>query len=529
MKNKFKKLFYGWAYLDCTGTNKKEDTYFYRFSREIGQNNLRMMQSMSNFMLIISLFVIASTFTYFGEESLRKIYIVIVFLELVLLTVIRRFLQKDVSTKVCTALTTAHLFHMLIIGGYIGVFYCREETAIIFVVVLTISSMIFTLPTMLTVSIATICTFATIVASYYVKERYWFESDVLNGVAVLIFSFMFGWRVNRIRANEAFAQANVLRLNKELKNEITVRKQEQEELRLRLEQHQIIMDQTTDILFEWNIRKDTLIFSSNWRKKFGYDPIEDKISGRIPLSKNIHVEDMPAFVTIMKDTAAGKAYSETEFRIKDSSGRYRWCRIRATAQFDDDGRAIKAVGVILDINKEKHEKQNLIKMAQRDALTGIYNKAATNATVMRRMKDFDFTVLQALLIIDVDHFKAVNDTYGHMAGDNILSLVAEQMRSHVRSSDVVGRIGGDEFLVYLPEVETEEDALWKAQSLHAVLGTLVPEQGAPPITCSIGMAVFPHGTVEYADLYQYADTALYRCKDAGRNGVTVYRENEGAK
>lgn len=186
----------------------------------------------------------------------------------------------------------------------------------------------------------------------------------------------------------------------------------------------------------------------------------------------------------------------------------------------------KAVGVILDINKEKNEKQNLIKMAQRDALTSIYNKAAANATVARRMEDFDFIVLQALLIIDVDYFKAVNDTYGHMAGDNILSSVVKELRSHVRSSDVVGRIGGDEFLVYFTEVETEQDALWKAQSLHAALGTLTPEQGAPLVTCSIGMAVLPHGTVEYAELHRYADAALYRRKNTGRNGVTVYNNDE---
>lgn len=277
----------------------------------------------------------------------------------------------------------------------------------------------------------------------------------------------------------------------QLEHENTVRKKEQEELRLRLEQHQIIMDQTTDILFEWDIRKDTLKFSSNWRKKFGYDAIGDEISERIPLSANIYPEDMPAFVTIMKDTAAGKPYSEAEFRIKDKKGRYRWCRVRATAQFDDEGRAVKAVGVILDVNEEKKEKQTLLKLAQRDPLTGIYNKAATNALVARRMGDFDFTVLQALLIIDIDNFKAVNDTYGHMAGDDILSSVATQLKSHIRSSDVVGRIGGDEFMVYLTDVENTDAALWKAQTIHAAVGLLTPEEGAPPITCSIGMAI--HG------------------------------------
>lgn len=134
---------------------------------------------------------------------------------------------------------------------------------------------------------------------------------------------------------------------------------------------------------------------------------------------------------------------------------------------------------------------------------------------------------QQLFFCGSHHFlKAVNDTYGHMAGDNILSSVAKQLKSHTRSSDVVGRIGGDEFLVYLTEVETEQDALWKAQSLRGALGTLTPEQGAPPITCSIGMAVFPHGTVEYAELYQHADATLYPRKDIGQNGVTVYNNDE---
>lgn len=132
------------------------------------------------------------------------------------------------------------------------------------------------------------------------------------------------------------------------------------------------------------------------------------------------------------------------------------------------------------------------------------------------------TVLQALLIIDIDFFKTVNDTYGHMAGDNLLSAVAAQLKSHIRISDVVGRIGGDEFLVYLPDVENEDAALWKAQQLHAALGRLTPEEGAPPITSSIGMAIYPHDTVEYSDLFRYADAALYLRKDKGRNGVTVY-------
>lgn len=217
MKEKLKKLFHSLAYLDRTGNCKKEDTYFYRFAQEIGYSNLHMMRSMSIFMLVISLFVIASTFTYFAEVSLRKIYIGIVILEIILLGFIQWVLKREFSSRVCTVLTVLHLCHMLAISGYIGVFYCKNEPALIYIVVLTISSMIFTLPTMLTMSSASICTIAVLIASYYVKARYWFESDVLNGFAVLLFSFLFGWKINRVRAEEAFARADARRLNKELK------------------------------------------------------------------------------------------------------------------------------------------------------------------------------------------------------------------------------------------------------------------------------------------------------------------------
>lgn len=202
MRQRLEKLFYRWAYLDILGTCKKEDTYFYRFSQQIGRSNLLMMRSMSIFMLIISLFVIASTFTYLETESLRRVYVPIVIFEIALLCLIQMLSKKTFSSKTYTIFTALHLFHMLTIGSYIGVVYCYNETALIFVVVLTISSVIFTLPTMVSMGVATVSTIIMIIASYYIKERYWFESDTLNGISVLFFSVLFGFKINEIRAAE---------------------------------------------------------------------------------------------------------------------------------------------------------------------------------------------------------------------------------------------------------------------------------------------------------------------------------------
>lgn len=304
--------------------------------------------------------------------------------------------------------------------------------------------------------------------------------------------------------------------------EITARKQEQEELRLSLERYQIIMDQATDIIFEWDIREDTLHFSPNWYKKFGYQPISEQISGRIPLSKNIHPQDMPAFVKIMRDSAAGVPYSETEFRIRAICDRYDWCRIRATTLFDSDHRAVKAVGVIIDIGNEKKQTQTLLDMAQKDALTGLYNKATIKSLVEHCMQENKGCGMQALFILDVDHFKDVNDCYGHPAGDSLLSSVAETIRKSIRQCELAGRIGGDEFLIYLPHVNSQDSAVKKAEQLIASLSMLSPEIGAPPISCSIGVAAFSSEDMTFQSLYKCADCALYARKKNGRGGVTLY-------
>lgn len=303
--------------------------------------------------------------------------------------------------------------------------------------------------------------------------------------------------------------------------DITDRKRQEEELRLSLECHKIIMDQATDIIFEWDIRKDRLKFSPNWKKRFGYDAVNEKISRRIPRSRNIHEEDMPAFIKIMEDTAKGVPYSETEFRIIDSRGVPLWSRIRATTQYDGEGKPVKAVGVIIDIDKEKRQRQKLIEQAQRDSLTGLYNKAAMSALIEQNMQT-SLSGFHALLMIDLDHFKQINDCYGHLCGDNLLFHVAEVLKKQVGARDIVGRIGGDEFLVYLSDEMSGETVQIKAGQILDEIQRITPEQGKPPVTCSIGVALCRGGFRDYYTLYQCADQALYRRKKQGRAGVSFY-------
>lgn len=302
--------------------------------------------------------------------------------------------------------------------------------------------------------------------------------------------------------------------------DITAQRREREELRLSLERHQIIMDQAADIIFEWDIRQDTLVFSQNWRKKFGYIPINRQISRRIPFSKNICPDDIPAFVQIMKDISAGLPYSETEFRIRDILGHFIWCRIRATAQYDNAGQAIKAVGVILDIDEDKKARQRLIERAQRDSLTGLLNKDAARSAVESALCEEQLGQ-GVLLIIDLDDFKAVNDRYGHLTGDKVLLEVSLALKRLFRSDDIVARIGGDEFLAYLPgapvsEAERKAQAILQAFQQIPILGR------TGLVSCSVGAAANCQDTHLFVELYRCADMALYQIKNTGKHSFALY-------
>lgn len=303
--------------------------------------------------------------------------------------------------------------------------------------------------------------------------------------------------------------------------EITARKNQEEELRLSLERHRVIMDQATDIIFEWDIKADTLLFSANWFKKFGYPAIDSDVSRRIPRSQNIHEDDREACRKIIRDTMSGVPYSEAEIRIRDKGGIYYWNRIRTTTQYDSDGAAVKVIGVVTDVDTDKKQRQALMEQAQRDTLTGLYNKAATNALVAERIRGAGGK-RQAVLILDIDYFKEVNDTYGHLVGDSILSDVATAMRRHMREGDVAGRIGGDEFLAYLSEGKDEAELRERVERLLAELGGIRPRPEKRPVSCSIGVVLFSGNCEDYRVLIRQADQALYHRKHVGRGGYSLY-------
>ncbi|MCD8278382.1 sensor domain-containing diguanylate cyclase/phosphohydrolase [Enterocloster citroniae] len=308
--------------------------------------------------------------------------------------------------------------------------------------------------------------------------------------------------------------------------DINQTKRAQEELRLGLERYKIIMEQTNDIFFEWDIETDTVNYSPNWKGKFGYDPISARASERIPKISHLHPEDMAPFGAFIQQIRSGRRYGELEFKVSDSRGRYQWCKLRATTQFDDQGKPCKAIGIVIDINEEKMAAQELKARAERDTLTRLYNKASARQRIEYLLANREKPEGAALFIIDIDNFKMVNDQYGHMFGDAVLTKIASQLSRLFRSSDIVSRIGGDEFMALLQGVLGDEQVKMVAGRILECFDRVLEELPREcSITSSIGIAVCPRDGDDFQTLFQRADVALYHAKACGKNQYQIYDQS----
>lgn len=304
--------------------------------------------------------------------------------------------------------------------------------------------------------------------------------------------------------------------------DVTRSKELEEKLRLSLERHQIIMDQTTDILFEWDIQADTMIFSGNWEKKFGCPPVTQHVSRLFWQAPYILPEDQPLFTKLFSRIRGGEHYAEEEIRILNGKQNAVWCRIRITGLTDKTGRAVRAVGAILDIDAEKKKAQSLMERAQRDMLTKLYNKGSSQEYIQAVLASNVPGKMAALMIIDLDNFKHMNDTMGHLFGDALLSEVAHSIQKQFRSEDIVGRVGGDEFLVFLGQIPNTALAEQKAVQVMKAIGEMaVQELTEVELSCSIGIAVYPECGQTYHELFQRADQALYRAKNQGKGRYCI--------
>lgn len=241
------------------------------------------------------------------------------------------------------------------------------------------------------------------------------------------------------------------------------------------------------------------------------------------LDRYFHEDDLPA---VQKALTELKRAGRTVFqgRLHTSDGDYHWYRFYMAVVFDDKRQIKRVLGNVLDINDTQNKFARMQHKAERDPLTGIYNRAVFEKYVNEVLADSSKRQ-HAFFLLDIDDFKNVNDSRGHAFGDTVLCELTANLERSFRSSDLLGRIGGDEFAVLMCDITSMENALVKAGQICSLYTKGAAKEGLK-ISCSIGMVFCESDDgAAFDDLYQKADSALYKAKGKGKNVFVVFDEN----
>ena len=241
----------------------------------------------------------------------------------------------------------------------------------------------------------------------------------------------------------------------------------------------------------------------------------------------VHPDDWSVFDAFCEAMDRGDEHISYEVRQVSDETVFVWFRYVGIPVCDKDHKPYKIMGKTMDITEEKKNQELLEQRAERDSLTDLYNKAKIRKLVekhIRHSADGGAPKEEAaFLIIDIDDFKSINDTYGHLYGDEVLIKIANVLLISTGLEDYTGRIGGDEFCIFCRGENAGQRAVETAERISRMSDQV--QLSGRRVTLSMGIARYPEDASSYEELYQKADQALYRVKRSGKNAFSVYDKN----
>ncbi len=288
-----------------------------------------------------------------------------------------------------------------------------------------------------------------------------------------------------------------------------------------------------DGLWDWDINAGTVYFSPRWKAMLGYKS-DDIGTSPDEWFKRVHPDDLAALRAACAEHFAGATEQlRGECRLLHQDGQYRWMLYRGVAIKDDQGKVVRAAGSFTDITERKMAEEQLRFEALHDALTGLANRVKLSDRIgdaICRLKR-DPAHRFAVMFLDLDRFKVINDSLGHLIGDKFLVEIARRLSGFIRagdellqaSRDDVARLGGDEFVLVVDNITHDTDVLRIAQRLHdAVAEPIVIDGHTLHSAVSIGIAIAHEGYSNVTEILRDADTALYQAKAGGRSCTKIF-------
>jgi diguanylate cyclase (GGDEF)-like protein/PAS domain S-box-containing protein len=323
-------------------------------------------------------------------------------------------------------------------------------------------------------------------------------------------------------ATVALENANFVQL---VQSEIEERRRIEQALRESEERYELAVRGANDGLWDWDLLTDEIYFSPRWKEMLGYEKEEIKNDSN-EWFKRIHPEDVEKTrLDIANHINDVTPHFENEHRMLHKDGSYRWMLSRGIAVKENGGFTTRMAGSQADIHARKQAEDKLLYDAFYDSLTNLPNRALfmdrLQYTVERAKRKPDY--LFAVLFLDLDRFKDVNDSLGHMCGDELLVIIAEKLKIGRRSTDTVARHGGDEFVILLEDISDVSDASQVANLIINEMAKPIHFKGQKIyISTSIGIVISLTGYNSPDDILRDADIAMYSAKANGRNRFEIF-------
>lgn len=276
------------------------------------------------------------------------------------------------------------------------------------------------------------------------------------------------------------------------------------------------------ILFRYDCKAKTLTFTPNLTSRFtGSNTRTFGFSDRDQPLVMIHPDDIQPLQRKLcqRDENCEDRCDSLHIRFLDKDGEYRWMFCQLKRIKDKRERCVAVIGKLSDVQDQRCKEARLIEKASLDAMTGTLNREAAERQITARLGR---TKSGFLFMIDIDNFKNINDSQGHSAGDDALVRFAAAIKKTFRKSDTIGRAGGDEFVVFMADIDKASAACQKASQLLTLLSGWEEFQ----LSASIGIAFYPADGDTYSALYEVADAAMYRVKQHGKNGYYLWESEQ---
>ncbi len=301
-----------------------------------------------------------------------------------------------------------------------------------------------------------------------------------------------------------------------------------ENLRVSEERVRLVMDAIDEGLWDWNIDEGTVIHNAAWCRMFNLDSTFISHPVNVFFDR-IHFEDLTRVRQAINESLVNGDPYLCEYRLKNSNGEYDWVLDRGkVVKREDNGRPVRMVGSLLNINQRKFHEAQIESLAYFDPLTKLPNRRLfldrlrAGLAKCKRSKAFG-----ALMYLDVDNFKSINDTHGHSFGDQLLILFSNRVRDCLREVDTVSRIGGDEFTVILEDIPGDFES--SAANAISVAEKISSELNKPfqidslsfVCTPSIGISLFSEADASAESVIDRADSSMYEAKKSGKNTIRI--------